>query len=219
MATFFAAMVGIRQFDEDKVLADALDLFWRKGLRATSMPDLAAATGVQRGSLYNAFGGKEDLFLLAFDRYAARFLETARKSLDAPAADVALARFLDAALELALGQDPDTGLATWVSAMFRAIEDRRNLAAVLLGEVPFLFEVPAVQALSRNPIKLAVRGRALGGSTSRAEHADALSRLLPAMVSSAVIQSVLWPPTAVRRSDLEQALFRILRPVVVNSGA
>jgi AcrR family transcriptional regulator len=113
MATFFAAMVGIRQFDEDKVLADALDLFWRKGLRATSMLDLAAATGVQRGSLYNAFGDKEDLFLLAFDRYAARFLETARKSLDAPAADVALARFLDAAIaSMTVGLPPRGCLTT-----------------------------------------------------------------------------------------------------------
>jgi TetR/AcrR family transcriptional regulator, transcriptional repressor for nem operon len=109
-------MVGTRQFDEDKVLADALALFWRKGLRATSMLDLAAATGVQRGSLYNAFGGKEDLFLLAFDRYAGRFLATARKCLDAPAADVALARFLDAAIASMTVGLPSRGCLTTKTA-------------------------------------------------------------------------------------------------------
>ena len=91
-------MVGIRQFDEQKVLADALETFRRKGLRATSMLDLAAATGIQRGSLYNAFGDKEELFLRAFDQYAARFVATARKSLDGADARVALTQFLDAAI-------------------------------------------------------------------------------------------------------------------------
>jgi TetR/AcrR family transcriptional regulator, transcriptional repressor for nem operon len=44
-------MVGVRQFDEDRALGQALEVFWRKGLRATSMLDLANATGVLRGSL------------------------------------------------------------------------------------------------------------------------------------------------------------------------
>jgi hypothetical protein len=52
-------MVGIRQFDEQQVIATALDVFWRKGLHDATMQDLAAATGVQRGSLYNAYGDKE----------------------------------------------------------------------------------------------------------------------------------------------------------------
>ena len=47
-------MAGVRQFNEDDAFAHALDVFWRKGFRATSMLDLAEATGVQRGSLYNA---------------------------------------------------------------------------------------------------------------------------------------------------------------------
>lgn len=109
-------MVGIRRFDEEKVLTDALDLFWRKGLHATSMLDLAAATGVQRGSLYNAFGDKEDLFLLAFERYAARFLDTARMCLDAPAADIALTRFLNAAIASMTHGLPPRGCLTTKTA-------------------------------------------------------------------------------------------------------
>ena len=52
-------MAGVRQFDEQEVIAVALDVFWRKGLHDATMQDLAAATGVQRGSLYNAYGDKE----------------------------------------------------------------------------------------------------------------------------------------------------------------
>ena len=74
-------MVGVRQFDEDEVIATALDVFWRKGLHDATMQDLAAATGVQRGSLYNAYGDKEAIFLRAFDRYTEQFLEGAGNAL------------------------------------------------------------------------------------------------------------------------------------------
>jgi TetR/AcrR family transcriptional repressor of nem operon len=134
-------MVGIRQFDEDKVLTAALDLFWRKGLRATSMLDLAAATGVQRGSLYNAFGDKEDLFLLAFDRYAARFLATAEKALDAPSAEVALTRFLAAAIKsMTVGLPPrgclTTKTATDSDLIGDAVRDKvRDLLDTLAADI------------------------------------------------------------------------------------
>lgn len=74
-------MVGVRQFDEERLLADALALFWRKGFAATSMLDLAQATGVQRGSLYNAYGGKEALFIAAYRRYQQRYMDGVRAAL------------------------------------------------------------------------------------------------------------------------------------------
>ena len=77
-------MVGTRQFDEDALLEVALRTFWQNGFAATSMIDVAEATGVQRGSLYNAYGDKERLFLLAFERYASRFLDFVRQALSNP---------------------------------------------------------------------------------------------------------------------------------------
>ena len=77
-------MVGTRQFDEDALLEVALKTFWQNGFAATSMVDVAEATGVQRGSLYNAYGDKERLFLLAFERYASRFLDSVRRALSNP---------------------------------------------------------------------------------------------------------------------------------------
>jgi TetR/AcrR family transcriptional regulator, transcriptional repressor for nem operon len=88
-------MVGVRQFDEAEVIASALDVFWRKGLHDTTMQDLAAATGVQRGSLYNAYGDKEAIFLRAFDQYTEEFLETARASLAEGDAAARLRSFFD----------------------------------------------------------------------------------------------------------------------------
>ena len=83
-------MVGTRQFDEDALLEVALRTFWQNGFAATSMIDVAEATGVQRGSLYNAYGDKERLFLLTFERYASRFLDSVRQALSNPDPAVAL---------------------------------------------------------------------------------------------------------------------------------
>jgi len=60
-----------REFDEDEVLDAALQTFRRKGYEATTLPDLLEATGLARQSLYNAFGGKREIFLGSLRRYAA----------------------------------------------------------------------------------------------------------------------------------------------------
>ncbi len=71
-------MAGIKQFNEEEALERAMHVFWRRGYGATSMQELAQATGVLRGSLYNAYGDKQAIFLLAFARYQRRYLETVR---------------------------------------------------------------------------------------------------------------------------------------------
>jgi AcrR family transcriptional regulator len=86
-------MAGVRQFDEESAFAQALETFWVKGYRATSMLDLAQATGVQRGSLYNAYGDKEEIFIRVFENYAKHFLIDARKALEQPDLHDALTAF------------------------------------------------------------------------------------------------------------------------------
>src|ERR1700674_4986058 len=58
-----------RAFDVDQALDRALHLFWRKGYEGTSLSDLTRAMGINRPSLYAAFGDKETLFRKALDRY------------------------------------------------------------------------------------------------------------------------------------------------------
>lgn len=60
-----------REFDEDAVVQAATELFWTSGYDATSVQDLVDELGVQRGSIYGAFGDKRGLFLRALDRYIA----------------------------------------------------------------------------------------------------------------------------------------------------
>lgn len=63
-------MVRQREFDEEKALDAAMQIFWEKGFGATSLSDLTAAMGIQRPSLYAAFGDKKELFEAALRKYA-----------------------------------------------------------------------------------------------------------------------------------------------------
>jgi TetR/AcrR family transcriptional regulator, transcriptional repressor for nem operon len=62
-------MARPRTFDEADVVDAARDVFWSRGYSATSVDDLAAATGLGKGSLYGAFGDKHALFVRALDNY------------------------------------------------------------------------------------------------------------------------------------------------------
>ena len=62
--------MGRRQeFETGAILERAMWVMWRQGYRATSMADIERATGLNPGSLYNAFGSKKGLFLDVVDHY------------------------------------------------------------------------------------------------------------------------------------------------------
>jgi AcrR family transcriptional regulator len=63
------AMGRPREFDVEKALDLALQVFWRKGYEGASMADLTETMGITKPSLYSAFGNKEELFRKALDRY------------------------------------------------------------------------------------------------------------------------------------------------------
>ena len=77
-----------RSFDIDRALDRALQVFWRKGYEGASLSDLTKAVGVNRPSLYAAFGDKEALFRKALHRYLhgpAAYTQEALKELTARA--------------------------------------------------------------------------------------------------------------------------------------
>src|SRR3954452_110350 len=58
-----------RQFDAEEALERALEVFWARGYEGATLPELTRAMGINRPSLYAAFGNKEQLFRKALDRY------------------------------------------------------------------------------------------------------------------------------------------------------
>src|SRR5438105_12548238 len=75
-----------RSFDAAKALDKAMKIFWRKGYEGTSLPDLTRAMGINRPSLYAAFGNKEALFRKALHRYTEGPAAFFRTALEAPTA-------------------------------------------------------------------------------------------------------------------------------------
>jgi len=101
-----------REFDHDDVLRVAFDQFWRKGVRGTSLSDIARDAGVQRGSLYNAFGSKEALFLFAYERYASEYLSSVKKALSSGTLRKRLTAFFDLTIKNLRSGSPPRGCPT-----------------------------------------------------------------------------------------------------------
>ncbi|GAB2853409.1 TetR/AcrR family transcriptional regulator [Streptomyces deserti] len=62
-------MPDIKHFDPDEALETVVRLFWRQGVASTGIQDVVTATGLSRSSLYDTFGGKQELYLAALRRY------------------------------------------------------------------------------------------------------------------------------------------------------
>jgi AcrR family transcriptional regulator len=124
-----------RAYDPDTALARAADVFWRNGYDGTSLDDLVAATGMNRPSLYAAFGDKRDLYL----KTLARYRDTARAVTltllaDDPPLRVFLDRFYKAALDLYLaGEGGARGCYTIGTAATQATVDSKVRAFLAEG--------------------------------------------------------------------------------------
>ncbi|WP_432510868.1 TetR/AcrR family transcriptional regulator [Kineococcus sp. SYSU DK001] len=86
-------MGRVQTFDTDTVVRAARALFWDRGFEDVSVPELEAATGVRRSSLYHAFGSKRGLFDAAVDSYLTEVVRPRLRSLQGP--DVAATALVD----------------------------------------------------------------------------------------------------------------------------
>ena len=123
-----------RAYEPDVALGKALDLFRKDGFAATSLDDLSAATGMNRPSLYGAFGDKRELFIKSYQRYR----EDARAAMAGIFRDELpirerLARIYAVALDIYLSGDSPRGCFTVMTAASEAVSDPDIRAMVLEG--------------------------------------------------------------------------------------
>jgi AcrR family transcriptional regulator len=124
-----------RAYEPEVALAKALDLFRTGGFAATSLDDLSAATGMNRPSLYGAFGDKRELYIKSYQRY--------RADARAAMADIfrvelpikkRLERIFAVALDIYLsGDQGPRGCFTMMTAASEAVADPDIRAMVLEG--------------------------------------------------------------------------------------
>lgn len=89
-----------RAFDIEKALERALQVFWEKGYEGTSLSDLTEAMGINRPSLYAAYGNKEALFRKALDHYAERTMAFVRDAINEATARGVAERLLRSAADM-----------------------------------------------------------------------------------------------------------------------
>ncbi|WP_033214576.1 TetR/AcrR family transcriptional regulator [Kitasatospora phosalacinea] len=89
-----------RAFDFDEALERAMRVFWRHGYEGTALSDLTAAMGVNRPSLYAAYGNKEALFLRCLERYHRGPARHAREALAEPTARAVAEHLLRGTVEV-----------------------------------------------------------------------------------------------------------------------
>lgn len=87
-------MARPRGFAPDQVLEQATRVFWARGFERTSLDHLCAATGLNRSSLYAAFGDKRALYLQSLARYEQGSVERIRQAFDAKPVREGLRDFL-----------------------------------------------------------------------------------------------------------------------------
>ena len=79
-------MARKKEFDQEKVLEQAMETFWRNGYEGTSIQDLVENMGINRGSLYDTFKDKRSLFKAALLHYSDTFVNSMFATLKAPGA-------------------------------------------------------------------------------------------------------------------------------------
>jgi AcrR family transcriptional regulator len=98
-----------RAFCTEQALARALEVFWNKGYEGTSLNDLTEAMGINRPSMYAAFGNKEELFKKALDLYEREKMAYIGKALAQPTARLVAETMLKGAVDNATGGEQPHG--------------------------------------------------------------------------------------------------------------
>ncbi|MGA7805591.1 TetR/AcrR family transcriptional regulator [Bradyrhizobium sp.] len=124
-----------RAYHPEVALGKALDLFRQGGFAATSLDDLSAATGMNRPSLYGAFGDKRELYIKSYQRYRddarAATIDIFREEMPIRKR---LARIYGVALDIYLsGSSGPRGCFTVMTAASEAVADPDIRAMVLEG--------------------------------------------------------------------------------------
>jgi TetR/AcrR family transcriptional repressor of nem operon len=145
-----------KEFEPEKALTMAMDLFWRRGYEATSVHDLLEEMGIGRGSMYDTFGDKRALFLAALERYEETRVSRADEILEGSASAVeGIRRLFETTIEGLVSYEPRRGcllantavelaphdeqIARRISCYVRRTEDAFERALVrgrATGEIP-----------------------------------------------------------------------------------
>ncbi len=163
-----------KSFDEDVALEKAMHVFWAKGYEPASITDLLEGMGLNRGSFYNAFGGKKQLFVKALSKYdRGRQATLARlEALDSP--KQAIATFFDDIVAGTVADQDHKGCFVFNTALEISSHDEKVRGIVING-------VRETEAFFRRCIEVGQARREIPGALDPEATAKALLALIVAI--------------------------------------
>ena len=185
-----------REFDEAQVLDQAMTVFWRQGYAATSVKDLVRETGLNPGSLYEAFGDKHELFLSAINHYRASVVRRRLEDMERPGPGRdRIAGFFDDLVRFSAGEGRLMGCLMTNSAVELAPHDRdvAVLVAANLAEMERAFR------------RLVERGQQ-DGSIANGAPAEDIARYLTVGVQGLRVMSKTNPDAGALSAVVRQIL-------------
>ena len=136
-------------YDRDLALCAIRDVFWDRGFSAASLDEIGAAAGMNRPSLYGAFGDKREMYLAALRLFAVESGSEMQQALDAPTLREALEAFYTQAIQgYASGKAGPRGCLVVCTAATEATFDStiRSALAAILAEVDSVVAVRIARA-------------------------------------------------------------------------
>ena len=185
-----------KEFNPDDAIEKAMQVFWHKGYEATSMEDLLTAMNLNRGSLYDTFGDKRQLFLKVIDRYCHGFLGEKFSLLDQPGLALpALRRFINGMIEGALA-DPQRRGCLIANTVMELSPHEEEIAGTL-RQVLKMAEDTFFRVLARAKQQ---------GELSNNKDPRTLARFLTTMMQGAIVMIKAGTPANVVKQTAETAL-------------
>lgn len=171
------------EFEREVVLDRAMRAFWSRGYEATSIQHLVERTGIQRGSLYGAFGDKRALFLAAIEHYDRVMTAKLLATLDAPGSALgAIRRFFRLKVDAAQERSQPRGCLVTNSATELASRDRRTASRIgaTLGRIEAAFHRAVIRGQQAGEIDPERDARALARFlTSSAQGLSVMAKASP----------------------------------------
>ncbi|GAC1620384.1 MAG: TetR/AcrR family transcriptional regulator [Nevskia sp.] len=189
-------MARPREFDEQRVVRLALDVFWHKGYNGASLSDLLVATDLSKSSLYESFGSKRELVVEALHYYGRMLMEGPLAPLCEPQAGRReIEKTLRSAAAMALRPEGQRGCFV------------NNCMAEIAPHDPLVLEAAqAVKLQLENALTDAVRRGQKAGEISGGESARALARFLVNTLSGINLAAKEKPSKAVLDDILRVAI-------------
>ena len=185
-----------REFDADRALDSAMRVFWAQGFAGTSLDHLAEAMRMNRPSIANAFGDKEDVYRLTLARFVDKMKAGAGATLaNEPDLRKALLAFYDAALEVYCASRGTPGCFVFCTAPVetRAHPNVQRALGQIVAELDGLLATRFAQAQR-------------DGDFPKGADVDAVGRLAQAVLHSLAIRARAGEPRAKLHAMAERAV-------------